>query len=141
MARVEIELPERFGFATELEVRITDLNYGNHLGNDRVLTLAHEARARWLASLGFRELDICGVGIVIADAAVIYRQEVHYPRRLRVEVAARDLRSRGFEVVYRFSDAATGEEIALAKTGIVCFDYAARRVVHLPGPFRRAVGG
>jgi acyl-CoA thioesterase FadM len=140
MARVEIDLPERFGFSTEITVRITDLNYGNHLGNDRVLTLAHEARAQWLASLGFTELDLGGVGIVIADAAVVYKQEVHYPRRLKVEVAAREVRSRGFEVVYRFSDAVTGQETARAKTGIVCFDYAARKVAHLPEPVRRALG-
>ena len=46
MARVEIELPEQFPFATEIPIRISDINYGNHLGNDAVLSLAQEARVR-----------------------------------------------------------------------------------------------
>ena len=33
MGRVKLELPETFSFSTELTVRVTDLNYGGHLGN------------------------------------------------------------------------------------------------------------
>ncbi len=141
MARVEIELPERFPFVTEIPIRISDINYGNHLGNDAVLTLAQEARVRWLASHGWGELDIAGLGIVVADAAVVYRAEGRYGMVLRAELAWSDVRSRGLDLLYRFTDSATGREIALAKTGIIFFDYAARKVAHLPEAFRRVVAG
>jgi 4-hydroxybenzoyl-CoA thioesterase len=36
-------------------------------------------------------------------------------------------------------DAATGEEIARVKTGVVFFDYRARRIVAMPPRFRAAV--
>jgi 4-hydroxybenzoyl-CoA thioesterase len=49
-----------------------------------------------------------------------------------------DLRSRACDLLYRISDVATGAEIARVKTGIVFFDYAARRVVSVPAPFREA---
>ena len=39
MARMTLALPARFPFTTEIEVRITDLNYGRHLGNDALLSL------------------------------------------------------------------------------------------------------
>jgi 4-hydroxybenzoyl-CoA thioesterase len=141
MARVELALPERFPFVTEIPVRISDINYGNHLGNDAVLSLAQEARVRWLASHGWGELDICGLGIVVADAAVIYRAEGRYGMVLKVELAWADVRSRGCDLLYRLSDLATGQEIAQVKTGILFFDYAARKVAHLPEPFRRVVAG
>src|SRR5512136_755933 len=141
MARVEIELPERFPFSTDIAVRISDINYGNHLGNDAVLSLAQEARVRWLASHGFSELDVAGVGIVVADAAVVYRAEGRYGMVLRAEVAPVEVRSRGFDLVYRLTDTASGKEIARARTGIIFFDYAARKVAHTPEPFRRALGG
>ena len=139
MARVEIDLPETFPFATDLPIRIGDINYGGHLANDAVLSLAHEARVRLLAAWGFTELDVAGVGVIMADAAVVYRAEGRHGMVLRAEVAVAELRSRGVDLVYRLSDVATGAEIARVKTGLVFFDYAARRVVSAPEPFRREV--
>jgi acyl-CoA thioester hydrolase len=48
MARIKIEIPEQFIFETQLKVRIGDINYGGHMGNDAVLTLAHQARIEFL---------------------------------------------------------------------------------------------
>jgi acyl-CoA thioesterase FadM len=140
MARVEIELPERFLFTTEIPIRIGDVNYGGHLGNDAVLSLVHEARVRFFARHGWTELDVTGPGIVMVDAAVVYRAEGSWGMTLRVDLAAADLRTRGCDLLYRLTDVATGKEIARAKTGIVFFDYAARRVVHVPEAFRAALG-
>ena len=59
-------------YETEIPIRISDVNYGGHLGNDAVLSLAHEARVRFLALRGFSEKDVEGVGIMMVDAAVVY---------------------------------------------------------------------
>ena len=48
MPRVKVALPATFPFRTEIPVRITDLNYGGHLGNDALLGLLHEARVHFL---------------------------------------------------------------------------------------------
>ena len=138
MPRVEIELPERFAFETEIPIRVTDLNYGGHLGNDAVLGIVHEARVRLLAAHGWSEKDAGGAGIILADAAIVYRAEGFLGMVLRAEVAVRELRTRSCEMVYRLTDRKTGAEIARAKTGILFFDYATRRVTHLPEPFRAA---
>jgi acyl-CoA thioester hydrolase len=44
MPRVKIELPESWTFRTDIPIRITDINYGNHMGNDSFLGILHEAR-------------------------------------------------------------------------------------------------
>jgi acyl-CoA thioesterase FadM len=139
MARVEIEVPSSFLFETEIPIRISDVNYGGHLGNDAVLSIAHEARVRLFAAHGWSELDVEGVGILMVDAALVYRAEGRHGQTLRVRLAAADVRSRGLDLVYLMTDAATGEEIARVKTGIVFFDYRARRVVAMPQRFRAAV--
>jgi acyl-CoA thioesterase FadM len=139
--RVEIDLPERFLFETEIPIRIGDVNYGGHLGNDAVLSIAHEARVRFFAAHGWSELDVGGPGILLADAAVIYRAEGSWGMRLAVAIAAADLRSRGLDLLYRLTDGATGREIARVKTGILFFDYAARKVVSMPPAFREVVEG
>jgi len=72
------------------------------------------------------------------DAAIVYRAEGHYGMVLRIEVAVADLRTRGCDFLFRLSDAATGKEVARVKTGVVFFDYASRKVIHTPAPFREA---
>ena len=140
MARVEIELPATFPFATEIPVRIGDLNYGGHVGNDAILAIAHEARVRLLAARGWRELDVAGAAILMADAAIVYRAEGFHGMVLRVEVAVADLRSRSCDLVYRITDVASGAEIARVKTGIVFRDPGSGRIVSVPAPFREAFG-
>ena len=140
MPRVEIDLPETWRFTTELPIRVADLNYGNHLGNDRVLALAQEVRVQWLRSHGLGELDVGGAGIILADAAVIYRAEGRLGMVLRAELGVGEVRTRSVELLHRFTDLATGQEIARVKTGLLCFDYAARKVVHLTPALRRALG-
>jgi acyl-CoA thioesterase FadM len=139
MARVEIELPERFLFRTEIPIRIGDINYGGHLGNDAVLAIAQEARVRFLREHGWTELDLGGVGLIMTDVAAVYRAEGHYGMVLTVQIAAADVRTRGCDLLYLLSDAATGREIARMKTGLLFFDYATRKVSVMPAAFRRVV--
>jgi YbgC/YbaW family acyl-CoA thioester hydrolase len=131
MPRVEIELPGRFTFSTELEVRVSDLNYGNHLGNDAVLVLLQEARRRYLRSLGADEIGTDGIGFVIADSAVVYRAQAFYAERLRVELAAAEFQSRSCTFFYKVSKPG-GETVAEARTGVVCFDFKAQKTVSFP---------
>lgn len=139
MARIKLDLPEEFLFETLVEVRVTDLNYGGHLGNDRVLALLHEARARFFAAHGMSELDVDGLGILVADAVVLYRAEAFFADPLRIRIAAADFNKYGCDLLYLATHAAEGREIARAKTGIVFFDYAARRLSSAPARFLDAV--
>ena len=132
MARVIINLPDNFPYSTELEVRVGDLNYGNHLGNDAVLTLIHEARRRYLRSPGIEEIGVDGIGFVIADAAVVYRAQAFYGECLRIQVAAGDFGSRGCDFYYRVSHAQRDSDVAQAKTGVVCFDFRAQQAIRFP---------
>lgn len=139
MARVKLELPDRFHFFTDLRVRISDINYGNHLGNDAVLRLIHEARVRLLDRFGYRELEIEGVGLVIADAVIVYRSQGYYADRLRVGVAVDEFNRNGCDIYYQIVNRDTGREVARAKTGIVFFDYRKNRIARLPDAFKQKV--
>jgi acyl-CoA thioester hydrolase len=132
MPRVSIHLPVVFPFTTDLEVRVSDLNYGNHLGNDSVLTLIHEARRRFLRSHGLDEIGADGLGFVIADAIIVYRSQAFYGERLRIQVAAGDFGSRGCDFYYRVTHIAGSRVVAEAKTGTVYFDFHAQKTMSLP---------
>lgn len=142
MPRTELNLPDRFAFAIELPVRITDVNYGQHLGNDAVFALLHEARMQFLAQHGCSETDIGGgVGLIMTDAACVFRAQARYGDRLRVEVAVSRAGGTSFDLQYRMSRLPTGETVVEAKTGMACFDYRRGRPARMPAEFRRLYCG
>lgn len=135
MARIKLDLPAEFPFATELRVRITDVNYGGHMGNDSLLGLLHEARVRFLAHYGLSELDIGGAGLIMADSVIVYKSEAFPGETLVIEVGVTDFSRRGCDFVYRVTEKTSGREVARAKTGIVFFDYQQRTVQKVPQRF------
>ena len=139
MARIKIELPDRFAFSTEVPIHIGLINYGHHLDNAALLSLVSEARVRFFKSLGYSELDVEGVGIVVADVAAQYRSEAFHGETLVVEMAADDFNKFGCDLVWRVSDQASGREVARGKHGIIFFDYTARKPVGVPPAFAARV--
>jgi acyl-CoA thioesterase FadM len=139
MPRVKVELPEKFSFSTSLSVRVGDVNYGGHLGNDSLLLLLHEARLQLLTHIGCTEMNACGVGLIMADAAVVYKGEGFYGDTLKIEIEAGEFVTRGFTLFYRVTCEREQRvvPIAEARTGILCFDYVARKVVSLPEALRK----
>jgi acyl-CoA thioester hydrolase len=135
MARIKLDLPERFPFSTELRVRITDVNYGGHMGNDSLLGLLHEARVRLLEHYDLKELDIFGLGIIMADSVIVYKSEAFPGETLKIAVGVTDFNKYGCDVVYRVTEKTSGREVARAKTGIVFFNYQQRTVQPVPPAF------
>lgn len=131
MTRVKLTLPENFPFSTKLPVRITDINYGGHVGNDAVLSLLHEARMQYLQSMGYTELQFAGVGLIMADAVIEFKGEAFYGDVLKAYVAAGDFSRIGFDLYYKLVKE-NETLVALAKTGMVCFDYEKRKVASVP---------
>jgi acyl-CoA thioesterase FadM len=110
MARLKLDFPEeQYYYSTPLTVRVTDINGANHLGNDSMISMISEARARFLYEFGVPETAADGTGIIVTDLATTYRAEAH----------ARDKAL-----------------IAMAKSGFVFYNYKSAEVVAMPDDFR-----
>lgn len=136
MARIKLGLPEKFHFSTDISVRIGDINYGGHLGNDAVLSIIHEARMRFLKNLGFSELDCGGPGLIMSDAAIVFKSESFYGDIISVSVGVDEFNPMGCDIYYQLLNKENGKEIARAKTGIVFFDYEKRKPEKVPEKFK-----
>lgn len=133
MNRIKVDLPDQFLFKTEIAVRITDLNYGGHVGNDAMLSLVHEARVQFFMSEGFKsELDIMGLGVIMADVAMQFKGEGFYGNIFEVYVTVGGLSSSGFDLYYKFIEQDSRREVLKVKTGMVLFDYKNRKIATLP---------
>ncbi len=130
MARVKLKMPGKILSTILVPVRITDLNYGNHVGNDSFVGILHEARVQWLHQHNFTELAAGGVSLIMADLQMEYKKESHYSDVLSISIAAGDISSSGFELYYSAKNQ-NNELVLLAKTGMVCYDYTVKKVVRI----------
>ena len=141
MARIKIDLPEKEIYKIQLPVRITDVNYGNHLGNDSLVSLLHEERVSWLASMQYSELNIEGHSVIMSDLAVSYMNESFYGDMLTFTLYFGEQSTAGFELFYLIETNRDNRKIivAKAKTGIVFFDYQNRKITTIPKEFLKKI--
>ena len=143
MSRIKIDLPPTFTFTTNIPIRITDLNYGNHVGNDTVLTIIHEARMQYLVSMGYTELEFAGIGMIMRDVAIEFKAELFYGDQVIAHVTTGEVSKAGFELIYKLEKDAGDKKVlvAAATTGMVCYDYSRKKIVMLPEEARLKLTG
>jgi len=139
MSRIKIDIPEKFSFETIIPIRITDLNYGSHVGNDTILSILHEARVQFLENAGYGEFNFGGLSLIMSDVAIQFKDEIFYGERLIASVVAREFSRSTFEVYYKLEKESNREKIivVLAKTGMVCYNYSAKKIVAIPEEVKR----
>jgi len=139
MARLKTELPDSFSFACLIPVRITDINYGNHVGNDAILSIIHEARMQFLQHLGYTEMQFAGAGMIMSEVTIEFKNELFYGDKVIVSVAVAAISKIGFTLFYKLEkeilrQAQDGKKVlvAAAKTGMICYDYEKKKIVAVP---------
>lgn len=134
MARIKIDIQEKIIGTFIIPIRISDINYGNHVGNDAFVSIIHEARMQWLKQYNYTELKVEGIGLIMSDIAIEFKRESFYGDVVEVRLGAGDISRVGFDLYYQLFAKRNDENILLAnaKTGMVCFDYDKRKVVTIP---------
>jgi acyl-CoA thioester hydrolase len=141
MARIKIELPEKCMGVFTIPVRITDINYGNHVGNNSLVEIIHEARMQFLRQYDFTELDAGGSALIMSELVVEFKNESFYKDDLEVKIFAGEISRVSFELYYSVSVLRNNAAIIIAnaKTGMVCFDYNERKVVAIPEKLKKII--
>ena len=129
MPRVNISTPSSFNHSFKIKVRVTDLNYGNHLANDKIQTYLQEARIDFLAVHGLSELNVgSDTSLIQGDAAIVFKSEGFLHNEIEVKIAINDVSNSSFDFVYQLTNLTTSKLLAIAKTRMVCFNYDERKV-------------
>ncbi|WP_372654938.1 acyl-CoA thioesterase [Halobacteriovorax sp.] len=130
MERVKFKIENNPFFIWKTDLHVSHMNYGNHLANDKVLTLCHEARVRWLREKGFSELDIYGLGLIQSDAMVMYKSQGYIGDKISVEVSLGEFNLKAFSLYYKIVNLESDTEIARIKTGMLNFDYKTNSIAN-----------
>ncbi|MEJ7588595.1 MAG: thioesterase family protein, partial [Ferruginibacter sp.] len=135
MARIKIDIPGDNNIAAvHIRVRISDINYGNHVGNDAFVSFIHEARLQWLQQNNFTELDINGIGLIMSGMVFEFKNESFYGEEISIMISTGDISKASFDLYYQLTTERNNETILLAraKTEMVCFDYGYKKVTPIP---------
>ena len=104
-----------------------------------MVSLLHEARLRYLRSLGFGEFNIAGLGLMVTDLVVEFKSESFVGENLQFEVGVTDFNKYGCDFVYKVTCADEGRLVTTAKTGIVFFDYDDRKIARIAKKFLESI--
>ncbi|MGD8369199.1 MAG: thioesterase family protein [Desulfobacterales bacterium] len=141
MTRVEIDYPKRTLFTCTAAVRISDLSAAMHLGFDSLVCIVNDASAQFFRHIGLPRERLGGFGPIYADLAVVYRSEAYHGDELTIDVAAEVGTPKRLDLVFRVARKESGREVALARIGVLFFDYREKKVVPIPEEIRKRVGG
>lgn len=139
MARIKIDIPVNNIAAVNIRVRISDINYGNHVGNDAYVSFIHEARLQWLQQNDFTELDIAGTGLIMSDLAFEFKNASFYGEEISIMISVGEISKVSFDLYYQLTSERNHETILLAKakTGMACYDYQNKKIAAVPAGLKK----
>lgn len=140
MERVKLDFPaEAVIHRHPLTVRVTDMNYGRHLGHDALVSLLHEARIQAFSALDLPEWDMHGHPSVVADIAVQYQSEARWPDALEIETAVPTPQGKALVIYQRIYQADSQQVVATARINQLLIDLATGRPVEVPEAVKQAL--
>ena len=132
MERVKLSVPKGNPlFKTDLTVQVGDLNYGNHVGNDRMLLYAHEARQRYLKSIDQSELKFLNNSLIMADSVCVYKSQAFWGDQLEAHIYLNGFKETAFSLFYDLINKKNEKSVVHITTTMVLFDYEKNKVARV----------
>lgn len=141
MPRIKVTIPEKaiHIYNTKLPVLVSHINYGNHLGNDSLVSLLHEARLRLIKNAGFQN-EACienNIGLVITSLAVTYQNESLHGDDLEIDIFVTDITKTSCDLYYKISRNTL--VVALASTSLLFMNFINKNPAEIPQSFINAL--
>ncbi|HLE50602.1 MAG TPA: thioesterase family protein [Anaerolineales bacterium] len=129
-----------FRFFHPIEVRYGDLDPQGHVNNACYLTYMEQARIAYIQSLGLWPggtfLDI---GIILAEAQVVFNSPILYGQKVRVGVRVSRLGNKSLTMDYLLEDAENGKRLASGSSVLVTYNYRDARSLPIPEDWRKVI--
>ena len=83
-----------------IKPRISDINYGGHLGHMELVSLLHEIRVQFLKKNGMSEIEIDGCALYMRQLHLDYISEAFWDNELKVHMT---LERRGARIIFKYT--------------------------------------
>lgn len=122
-------------FSTTIPVRIDDINFSNHLGHDKLVTLLHNARVLFLKKYELSEMNCFDTGLIMLNLKVDYLYQSFYGDVLQFDLYLENLEKAKIEFGYKVTNNKVNKTIATATTVMGFFDYHKQKLIRPPAKF------
>lgn len=104
-----------------IKTRISDINYGNHVGHVELINLLHEIRVRFLHQYSLKETDVNGYALVMHHLNITYKNQVLWNNELDIHMK---IRIDGVKIIfyYRAFNITLKNDAAVAEASMVLLD-------------------
>jgi len=124
-----------YPFSVEIPVRITDINYGGHLGHMAVVGIFHQVRLLFLNEYNIDEMNVEGNGVILLNSSYVFKNQAFLNDQLIVRVGIGAYSRTRFNFLYQASDKETGQLIVSSQEEITFFNYTRRKSSKIPESF------
>jgi acyl-CoA thioester hydrolase len=123
-------------FISKYKVRISDINYGGHMGNERALVAFQQARIEWLETLGLSEISIGeDKGLIQRRANVEYLKEVSLGEVLDIKICPAEIKGSYFVLAHEVRNQ-EGVRVLTGNVTLGSFDYNSKKLARIPSKLK-----
>ena len=119
-------------------VKQEDLNYGNHVGNERALLFFQWTRESFLRQNNLSETNIGdGSGFIQVEATVQYKKQLFLDQKIEVRITKIEIK--GLKIIFEY-EIYTGKELAITGTAtVLAYNYEEQKIKKIPTKFKEIV--
>ena len=119
-------------------VKQEDLNYGNHVGNERALLFFQWTRESFLRQNNLSETNIGdGSGFIQVEATVQYKKQLFLDQKIEVRITKIEIK--GLKITFEY-EIYTGKELAITGTAtVLAYNYEEQKIKKIPAKFKEIV--
>lgn len=122
-------------FSHKLNVRIDDINFGNHLCHSKFTTLLHNTRALYLKQYGLSESNCFGLGIVVLNLNIRYKANCFFDDSIEILISLDKLEKASIILEYTVFNLTSNKIAAKASTRIGFIDVTSGKLKKIPKEF------
>ena len=119
-------------------IKQEDLNYGNHVGNERALLFFQWTRESFLRQNNLSETNIGdGSGFIQVEATVQYKRQLFLDQKIEVRITKIEIK--GLKIIFEY-EIYTGKELAITGTAtVLAYNYEEQKIKKIPAKFKEIV--
>ena len=119
-------------------IKQEDLNYGNHVGNERALLFFQWARESFLRQNNLRETNIGdGSGFIQVEATVQYKKQLFLDQKIEVRITKIEIK--GLKIIFEY-EIYSGKDLAITGTAtVLAYNYEEQKIKKIPANFKELI--
>lgn len=139
MSKLDLKMPTNYPFNHEMVIRKTDISKDLHVSFATIMDIVFEGHLRFFKFLGYDIHDVHGLGLIFADASVVYRGELLADDVVKIEVGADNFFEKGCDLFFHLTKNSGKELVSDVKIRMLFYDYSLKKVVSIPEGFREKI--